>query len=119
MASEKIAVASGADFENARRRNVPSAPTNSLPVDRVEVDDKKIQVKKVGISLTNPPSASPLVAASLEFDGSVLTYPLSDRTDIPRIPRRVGVYHRTTHLHNTSLLHEVIQDRSIANRNMG
>lgn len=48
MASEKSVVASGADFETARRRNVPASTTNGLTVDSVEIDDKKTQVKKVG-----------------------------------------------------------------------
>lgn len=48
MASEKGVVASGADFETARRRNVPASTTNALAVDKVEIDDKKTQVKKVG-----------------------------------------------------------------------
>jgi dolichyl-phosphate-mannose-protein mannosyltransferase len=48
MASEKGAVASGADFDQAtRRRNVPSTSPNSGLVNRVEVDDKKTRVKKV------------------------------------------------------------------------
>jgi len=49
MASEKGAVASGLDAETqaTRRRNVPSNSPNGGLVDRVEIDDKKIQKKKV------------------------------------------------------------------------
>ena len=46
MASDKTAVASGADHtQTTRRRNVPSS--NGSLVNTVEVDDKKTQVKKV------------------------------------------------------------------------
>jgi len=45
MASQ-AAVASGADYEQARRRNVPSTPTSQAK--RVEVDDKKKQAKVSG-----------------------------------------------------------------------
>lgn len=49
MASDKLAVASGADHtQTARRRNVPSS--NGSLVDTVEIDDKKTQVKKVSKS---------------------------------------------------------------------
>jgi len=49
MASTKEAVASGADFDQVtRRRNVPSTTTNGGLVDRVEIDEKKTQVKQVG-----------------------------------------------------------------------
>lgn len=42
------AVATGADFDNAtRRRNVPSASGDGELVGRVEVDEKKTQIKKV------------------------------------------------------------------------
>lgn len=52
MASEKGAVTSGADFDQAtRRRNVPSTSPNGGLVDRVEIDDKKTQVKKVSPSI--------------------------------------------------------------------
>lgn len=48
MASEKPVVASGAEYESAaRRRNVGPPATNTLVVDKVEVDNKKEQVKKV------------------------------------------------------------------------
>ncbi len=49
MASEKEAIASGLDAETqaARRRNVPSNSPNGGLVDRIEVDDKKTQKKKV------------------------------------------------------------------------
>lgn len=48
MASEKSAVASGADFDQAtRRRNVPSTSANGGLVNRVELDEKKTVVKKV------------------------------------------------------------------------
>ena len=58
MASEKSAVASGADFDGARRRNVPASSTNGLAVDKVEIDDKKSQVKKVSESHSTFLSAS-------------------------------------------------------------
>ena len=48
MASQQGAVASGADYDQAvRRRNVPSTTANGGMVDRVEIDEKKTQVKKV------------------------------------------------------------------------
>jgi len=48
MASEKAAVVSGADFDQAtRRRNVQSTSPGGGIVDRVELDDKKTRVKKV------------------------------------------------------------------------
>lgn len=37
----------GADFEAARRRNVPHSTAPEVIVDRVEVDDKKAKAKKV------------------------------------------------------------------------
>jgi dolichyl-phosphate-mannose-protein mannosyltransferase len=48
MASEKGAT-SGLDFEtqSTRRRNVPSNPPNGGVVNKVEIDKKKTQVKKV------------------------------------------------------------------------
>ena len=49
MASNNEGVASGADFDSqaTRRRNVPpSSPSVGL-VNRIEVDDKKTQIKKV------------------------------------------------------------------------
>ncbi|KAK0127661.1 Protein O-mannosyltransferase 2 [Cadophora gregata f. sp. sojae] len=48
MASEKGAVASGLDAETqaTRRRNVPSNSANGGLVDRIEIDDKKMQKKK-------------------------------------------------------------------------
>ncbi|KAM0162273.1 hypothetical protein ACHAPG_001971 [Botrytis cinerea] len=50
MASDKTAVASGADHtQTTRRRNVPSS--NGSLVNTVEVDDKKTQVKKGKLSL--------------------------------------------------------------------
>jgi dolichyl-phosphate-mannose-protein mannosyltransferase len=51
MASNNAGIASGADYEAqaTRRRNVPStAPSGGL-VNRVEVDEKKTQVKKVRV----------------------------------------------------------------------
>jgi dolichyl-phosphate-mannose-protein mannosyltransferase len=49
MASNKAAVTTGADHDvqATRRRNVPSTPANGGLVNRVEVDEKKRQVKKV------------------------------------------------------------------------
>lgn len=49
MASEKGAFVSGLDSETqaTRRRNVPSTSPNGGMVDRIEVDEKKIQRKKV------------------------------------------------------------------------
>jgi dolichyl-phosphate-mannose-protein mannosyltransferase len=51
MSSEKGAVASGLESDNqsTRRRNVPSTSPNGGMVNRVEVDDKKTQTKKVSI----------------------------------------------------------------------
>ncbi|CZS88662.1 probable dolichyl-phosphate-mannose--protein mannosyltransferase [Rhynchosporium agropyri] len=48
MASENGALASGLDADNraTRRRNVPSTSVNGGVVDRVEIDDKKIQKKQ-------------------------------------------------------------------------
>jgi dolichyl-phosphate-mannose-protein mannosyltransferase len=49
MASEKGVLASGleSDSQSTRRRNVPSTSPNGGMVNRVEIDDKKIQMKKV------------------------------------------------------------------------
>ena len=49
MASEKGVLASGleSDSQAARRRNVPSTSSNGGTVNRVEIDDKKTQIKKV------------------------------------------------------------------------
>jgi hypothetical protein len=48
MATDKPVLASGAEYESAaRRRNVGPPATNTLVVDKVEVDEKKQQVKKV------------------------------------------------------------------------
>jgi dolichyl-phosphate-mannose-protein mannosyltransferase len=47
-ASQQGVVATGADYDNAtRRRNVPSTSANGGSVNRVELDEKKTQVKKV------------------------------------------------------------------------
>jgi dolichyl-phosphate-mannose-protein mannosyltransferase len=53
MSSEKGAVASGLETDNqsTRRRNVPSTSSNGGMVNRVEVDDKKTQIKKVSIPI--------------------------------------------------------------------
>jgi dolichyl-phosphate-mannose-protein mannosyltransferase len=49
MASEKGVLASGleSDSQSTRRRNVPSTAPNGGMVNRVEIDDKKTQTKKV------------------------------------------------------------------------
>lgn len=49
MASNQGAVASGLDSETqaTRRRNVPSTSPSGGLVNKIEVDDKKTQVKKV------------------------------------------------------------------------
>jgi len=49
MASEKGVLASGleSDSQATRRRNVPSTSSNGGMVNRVEIDDKKTQIKKV------------------------------------------------------------------------
>ncbi len=61
MASEKAA-ASGLDLETqaTRRRNVPSTSPNGGLVNRVEIDDKKAQVKKVWLQ-----DAQPLASVAL------------------------------------------------------
>ncbi|KAE9372124.1 glycosyltransferase family 39 protein [Stipitochalara longipes BDJ] len=48
MASEKGVLASGleSDSQSTRRRNVPSTSSNGGMVNRVEIDDKKTQIKK-------------------------------------------------------------------------
>jgi hypothetical protein len=48
MASNSTGIASGADFDTqaTRRRNVPSTPSGEL-VNRIEIDEKKTQVKHV------------------------------------------------------------------------
>ena len=53
MASEKGVVASGleSDSQSTRRRNIPSTSPNGGMVNKVEVDDKKTQIKKVSIAL--------------------------------------------------------------------
>jgi hypothetical protein len=46
--SQSGAVATGADFDTAtRRRNVPSTSANGELVDRLELDEKKTQIKQV------------------------------------------------------------------------
>jgi dolichyl-phosphate-mannose-protein mannosyltransferase len=49
MASEQRAAATGADHDAQaiRRRNVQSNSSNGTLVDRIEIDEKKTQVKKV------------------------------------------------------------------------
>lgn len=49
MASNKAPLASGADFDAqaTRQRKVPSTSPSGSIVDRVEIDEKKTQVKKV------------------------------------------------------------------------
>jgi dolichyl-phosphate-mannose-protein mannosyltransferase len=49
MASNNAGAASGVDFDihATRRRNVPSSSPSVGLVNRVEVDDKKTQIKKV------------------------------------------------------------------------
>ena len=49
MASVDHAAASGADYDAhvLRKRNVPSTSANGGLVDRVEIDEKKTQVKQV------------------------------------------------------------------------
>ena len=71
MASEKGAVASGLDAETqaTRRRNVPSNSPNGGLVDRVEIDDKKIQKKKVSGFVISKSRAS----AGALFQGMMLT----------------------------------------------
>jgi dolichyl-phosphate-mannose-protein mannosyltransferase len=60
MASEKGAVATGADHDSqaTRRRNVPSSssPAGEL-VNRVEIDEKKTQIKQVSDCYISPPSS--------------------------------------------------------------
>lgn len=53
MASEKGAVTTGleSDSQSTRRRNVPATSSNGGFVNRVEVDDKKTQIKKVSLWL--------------------------------------------------------------------
>ncbi len=60
MASGKGVVASGleSDSQSTRRRNVPSTSASAGMVDRVEVDDKKTQIKKVSISIAANESSS-------------------------------------------------------------
>jgi dolichyl-phosphate-mannose-protein mannosyltransferase len=49
MASNTTGIASGADFDSqaTRRRNVPSTSPSEGLVNRVEIDEKKTQVKQV------------------------------------------------------------------------
>lgn len=49
MAAERAVAASGADHDApaVRRRNVPSNTTKDGNVNRVEIDEKKTQIKKV------------------------------------------------------------------------
>lgn len=57
MATSEKGVATGADLDNAaRRRNAPSTSPNGGAVDRVELDEKKTQIKKVCQSITCPGS---------------------------------------------------------------
>ena len=56
MASKDAGVASGADFDAqaTRRRNVPSTSPSGGLVNRVEVDEKKTQVKKAQVRIKVP-----------------------------------------------------------------
>jgi hypothetical protein len=49
MASSTTGIASGADFDSqtTRRRNVPSTSPSGGLMNRVEIDEKKTQVKQV------------------------------------------------------------------------
>jgi hypothetical protein len=116
MASTKGA-ATGADFDQSvRRRNVPSTAPNGGVVDRVEVDEKKTQVKKVYRSFLD--AWATYVSSKLR-SGHMLTCSSSEPTIRPGIPGRVGVYHCTSNLHNTGFLHSVIQDWVVTHSNMG
>jgi dolichyl-phosphate-mannose-protein mannosyltransferase len=61
MSSEKGAVASGLESDNqsTRRRNVPSTSPNGGMVNRVEIDEKKTQIKKV--SFENAAERKPFI----------------------------------------------------------
>jgi hypothetical protein len=116
MASDKGAVASGADFEStARRRNVPSTSPNGGLVNRVEIDEKKAQVKKV----SDYNSARYGQCCMLQSKTAKKVQLPADRTNIHTIPRRMGVHHCPSHIHNTRILHKIIQDWSFAHRYVG
>lgn len=96
--AEKPVVASGAEYESAaRRRNVGPPATNTLVVDKVEVDNKKEQIKKVCFHTSNPKACVAACVADI--------IPPVERTELPGIPRRVGVHHRTCNLYDTCLFH--------------
>ncbi len=69
MASEKGVIASGLESgsQSTRRRNVPSTSANVGMVNRVEIDDKKTQVKKVSTlaAANDEPSTFPPAGANL------------------------------------------------------
>jgi len=117
MASTKEAVASGADFDQVtRRRNVPSTTTNGGLVDRVEIDEKKTQVKQVGYCASGyaifpSPVGRPWIR---DWQNAFL-----EGTICPWVSRRVGVYYCASHIHNTGILHSIIQDWVVTDRNLG
>jgi hypothetical protein len=115
MASANGAVASGADFDAqaTRRRNVPSTSPNGGLVNRVEIDEKKTQVKQVSSYLRAVGETLFLGAAGNRADRII------EPTICPGISRRVGVYHCTSDLHIPRLLHKTIQDRFITHCDLG
>jgi hypothetical protein len=119
MASDKGAVASGADFDAqaTRRRNVPSTAPNGGLVNRVEIDEKKTQAKQVSFLILFAdkfPYVRGIQGIS-PADMYALTEPTIDCT----ISRRMGVYHCTSDIHNTGILHTIIQDRFVTDCDLG
>jgi hypothetical protein len=115
MSSEKGVLASGLepDSQSTRRRNVPSTSANGGMVNRVEVDDKKEQVKKVSIRLQHK------LGRAL-FHRTVLTCPFSiEGTIITRIPRRMGISDRTANFHRIRVLYAAVQDWSVPDCYLG
>jgi hypothetical protein len=116
MASEKGVFASGleSDSQSTRRRNVSSTSANGAMVNRVEVDDKKTQIKKV--SILNLAEAGPAVI----FTSCVLTcLPSTERANITRVPRRMGISDCATYIHHIGILHTAVQDWLVANCDLG
>lgn len=112
MATDRTVVASGADYETtARRRNVPTQAADGLVVDKVEIDNKKEQVKQVSVCW--------MQRSPLGRHWPMLTCVSPGRTDVSWIPRRVGVHHRTFNFHDTCLLHATLQDRTLPYCYMG
>jgi hypothetical protein len=83
MASEKRVIASGleSDSQSTRRRNVPSSTSaNGDVVNRVEIDDKKTQIKKVSIGM------AAMIGLVFRSPACANLSTLIERANITRVP---------------------------------